>query len=521
MQRSYKRNIGLVPLTLLLSITAAFGTVAVVFGNDGASEAKSLGDLSGPWQLFIDDSLVAEKSNLQRTYHAFEKYGDNPLLVADQPWEGDIAYVYGTILPAEDKASGYRMWYHSYNATDKYYRHLYATSIDGINWEKPGLGQVNYNGSTDNNIIYQRTSEQHLPQVIHTPWETDPAKRYKLIDYDYGRTPPNYTTSGFYGAFSPDGIHWTGTSSPPSTILDDPGDVGNFVWDPHAARYLGYPKIFTQVGDYNRRCAGISSTKNFEQWPQTRLLLAPDEIDDQWTDGNINNTRTEFYGLSGFAYESGYIGFLWIFHITDGLNDGPIWCEVVSSCDGENWIRQEPGSNGRMPILALGPDGSWDDAMVFTPNHPLVEGDRIKLYYGGFDTTHGKIESNAAIGLATLRKDGFASLDAGEQTGQVTTKPLADAAGAVRVNCNAAGGWVKAAVLDSAGKIIPGYGIDDCDAVRADGVDLAITWGPRNKLPVAAGPLRLRFELQNASIYSFAAGDTLIRSVKQPERRDE
>jgi len=52
--------------------------------------------------------------------------------------------------------------------------------------------------------------------------------------------------------------------------------------------------------------------------------------------------------------------------------------------------------------------------MVFTATHPLKEGDTLKLYYGGFDYPHAQPKYwHAKIGLATLRKDGFASLDAG------------------------------------------------------------------------------------------------------------
>ena len=36
--------------------------------------AKSLGDLTGPWHLFLDDYLVKSKVNIVRTYHPFVKY---------------------------------------------------------------------------------------------------------------------------------------------------------------------------------------------------------------------------------------------------------------------------------------------------------------------------------------------------------------------------------------------------------------------------------------------------------------
>jgi hypothetical protein len=235
------------------------------------------------------------------------------------------------------------------------------------------------------------------------------------------------------------------------------------------------------------------------------MVLVPDEFDDRWvTADSAENAHTDFYGLCGFAYESMYLGFLWMFPITNGKNDGPIFVELVTSHDGVHWERQE---KPRPPMLPLGPDGAWDDGMLFTPNHPLVEGGRIKLFYGGFDVTHGSGGGSAAIGLATLRKDGFASLDAGEDEGIVTTKPLQGAAGPLRINFRAPGGSLMAEVLDSNGNIMDGYGRNDCIPLTGDDVDAKVSWKSTDVLPETAASLRIRFILRDASLYSFRAGN--------------
>ena len=202
-------------------------------------------NLTGSWQLMVDDYLIEKKEHVTRTYHPFDKYDGNPVLIADKPWEGKISYVYGTVLPSE-QGTGYRMWYQSWTGD---YINLYATSQDGITWEKPELHIVDYEGSNDNNFFLRRTEEDALPQVIYTPWEKDSTRRYKLLNYDYGRTPPDNLVSGFWGAYSADGIHWTDVAQNP--VLKDPGDVGNFVWDTHTEQYIGYPKIFAPVRGFN------------------------------------------------------------------------------------------------------------------------------------------------------------------------------------------------------------------------------------------------------------------------------
>ncbi|HPO12587.1 MAG TPA: family 10 glycosylhydrolase [Candidatus Hydrogenedentes bacterium] len=452
------------------------------------------GDLTGSWQLFVDDGVIAEKANVTRTYHAFEKHPGNPVLLPDKPWEGCTAYVYGTVLPGED-GTGYRMWYHAWDG--KEYRNLYATSPDGLHWTKPELGLVTYGDNKQNNILFRRTAEDHNQQVIYTPWEKDPNRRYKLMNWDYGRTPPKNIVSGYYGAWSPDGIHWI--DAPKNPVLRDPvGDVGNFVWDAHAKRYMGYPKQFTEVRGFRRRCVGFAETRNFESWPAPAFVLAPDEFDDRWVEKP--GQHTDFYGLCGFAYESMYLGFLWIFRITAAGDNGTIFVELVSSRDGVHWTRQE---EPRPPVLPLGPSGAWDSGMVFTPNHPLVEGNVIKLFYGGSDATHAVVSAKSAIGMATLRKDGFASLDAGAEEGSVTTIPLHNTHGALVVNYIAQNGLLQAEVLDDKGAVIAGYGREDCLPLSGDSVNQPVLWKTQKILPAATENIQVRFVLRNASFYSF------------------
>jgi hypothetical protein len=464
-----------------------------------AERTREAGDLTGPWQLFIDDSVVEGKSGVTRRYHAFRKHPANPVLRPDQPWEGKVAYVYGTVLPGE-QGSGYRMWYQSWAAGE--YRTLYATSRDGLNWEKPALGLVDFAGSRENNLLLPGTQPWHQPQVIWNQAEKDPARRYALISYDYASSKPGRSVSGFRLAYSADGINWREPA--PGPVLADPGDVGTFTWDAHTKKFLGYTKIFAPVNGYRRRAIGYTTTTDLQKWNPAELILVPDKFDDRWV--TQDRHHTDFYGLSAFPYESGYVGLLWIFRITDGIKDGPIFVELVSSRDGVNWNRQE---GDRPPVLALGAEGAWDAGMVFTPNHPLLEGDTLKLYYGGFATTHGANEAVGAIGLATLRKDGFASLDAGDGVGIITTKPLRNARGELRINALASAGWVKAELLDHQGRVLPGYGLADCLGANGDGIDQPITWRQQARLPEKSDGMTIRFSLRNSALFSFYAGERL------------
>jgi hypothetical protein len=468
---------------------------------------RSLNDLSGPWQLFIDDSILVEKVNLTRTYHPFQKYAGNPVLVGDKPWEyGDklpgqgIVYIYGTVLPNES-GPGYRMWYaclpwYSGTAPAGASHTLYATSTDGITWTKPNLGIRTWNGSTNNNMFFDRTVGSGISSTIHTPWDPDPARRYRFMNKDPG---------GYWAAYSADAVHTVDSVNNP--VFTGGSDVGQFMWDPFNQIYRGYVKNgWMDWNGLQRRAVALTQTTNIESWPTEQLILTPDPIDDRWSSNPVY--RTHFYGLSAFAYESMYLGLLWIFRASDaeGYFVGPVYAEIISSRDGVHWTREE---GNRPAILALGPSGTWDDGQLYTATQPLVEGDTVKLYYGACDQPHGSSLKTTicAIGLSTLRKDGFASLDAGATAGSVITQSLLGAAGTLRVNCTASAGSVRVEVLDRYNTVLPGYGAAECAALTGTGIDQAVTWASHSELPSVPEPIRLRFIVQNASLYSFRAAE--------------
>jgi len=457
---------------------------------------KSVGDLTGPWQLFVDDYLIKWKDNVVRTYHPFKKYANNPVMVTDQPWEHNVIACM-TVLPDED-GSGYRMWYYCWTIREDpdHSRWLYATSEDGIHWQKPKLGLMPWavNGSKENNMVAAGGS------VMHTPNDPDPARRYKAI------APSKYMFSA-----SPDGIHWKPLSKEKAFSA---GDTGRVMWDPLTQMYRGYAKVGGPTGGLRRRAIGYSEGTGYESWPKMRLIMAPDDFDDRWVKpGSVQ--RTHFYNCPVIAYQNMYLGFLMIYRAEDdeGYFHGPIFVELVTSRDGVHWLREE---GERPPILPCGPEPSWDHGMVFASSL-LVVGDEMRLYYSGYDGYHDYLPFHSSIGLATLRKDGFVSLDGGDNPGEVTTKRLQGLRGKLHVNCQASAGLLQVEVLDANGKVLPGYKKMECNEPRGDGADQIVTWAEHDELPAGDEPLRLRFFLKNVSLYSFKA-DGPIEVLDEPAR---
>jgi hypothetical protein len=158
-------------------------------------------------------------------------------------------------------------------------------------------------------------------------------------------------------------------------------------------------------------------------------------------------------------------------------------------------------------LLDIGKFRAFDHGMVIART-PLIVGDEIWLYYTGYDEEHDLLPYHSCIGLAKLRKDGFASLDADEVPGEVLTKKFADVGGTLQVNYNARGGSLRIEVLDENNQVIPGYGREDCEPLTGDAVRQAVRWRSKNTLPTNQGPVRFRFIMKHARLYSFMPGET-------------
>lgn len=204
-----------------------------------------------------------------------------------------------------------------------------------------------------------------------------------------------------------------------------------------------------------------------------------------------------------------YVGLLWVFAATgisrDWQSDEPVcWPELVVSRDGRDWQRVEYGT----PFLPLGPRGSWDRRQIRTASSLVALDDRLLLLYAGTPDPHdgGMVWE---IGSASVRRDGFAAMEARSSDGMLLTKPLRLQEGRLQVNAEVTtDGFVKAELLDGHGNTLPGYSGDRCVPVTSDTLEAPLSWtGNEGRATpvqhVEGGNVRLRFLLKNARLYSF------------------
>jgi len=280
---------------------------------------------------------------------------------------------------------------------------------------------------------------------------------------------------------------WRNREDQPANANVVLSDVNNISWDAKLHRFMGYVKLQVQ----GVRTRGLTESPDGLYWSKPHLILRADDRD---------RPGDQIYSMVAFPYQSLWLGFIGLYHAgTDERMD----IQLVSSRDGRVWER-----HFRDPFLPNGPEGSWDWGVVhMAANAPLLKDRKLYIYYGGLGTRHNVKLQDArqlGIGLATLRPDGFVSADAGDQPGHLVTRPL-DFDGN-RLHVNAAvrpGGEIRVSVLDRRYAPVHGYAVSL--PVTGDAVDLPVRWPQAPDLAAAraAGSVRLRFDLKNASLYGF------------------
>ena len=90
--------------------------------------------------------------------------------------------------------------------------------------------------------------------------------------------------------------------------------------------------------------------------------------------------------------------------------------------------------------------------------------------------------------------------------GEIVTKPLCFEGGNLTLNFETSGvGGVQVEIQDAGGKPIDGYTLADCPPIFGDRLAKVVRWnGPGGDVrPLAGKPIRLRFVLKDADLYSF------------------
>ena len=470
--------------------------------------------------LFLDDDAILYRSGTRRVLQQPRRHADNPVIAETKAWEVAIGYctVYRDI-----KTGLHQCWYQSYSgnhANDPTRRVVvcYATSNDGVVWEKPNLGLFDYNGDHNTNIVLVGNggrSVNYGASVLVDHRDSDTEKRYKMAYWDFvnvaGRQVP-----GLCVAFSRDGIHWVKHSKAPllQGAYGDPtqpplsagsqgeppprpaiSDVIDLMWDSRRDSFVIYSKTWIDAPDGRRfwkRAIIRTESKDFIHWSMPQLIIVPDDGD-----------SGQIHGASVFYLHGVYLATLQRLDLGgfDRGGTGNMPAELALSRDGINWNRS---FQDEMFLPVTGDGETFDAGCLWTSSTPIYLPEEIRFYYGAYPGWNSDLENDSTgIGLAILPRDRFAAIEPTDAIAQVTLKSIQlRNVKRVTINADATDGDVRVELLTAEGYRVAGYTRDQSVIITGNSFRHPVNWEGKMVADLAAGRYQLRLHLKNARLFA-------------------
>lgn len=436
-------------------------------------------------------------------------------LTMDKPWEGN-AVNYVTAFRDGDL---YRLYYRGADVVysrDGYrdsHREVtcYAESKDGIHWTRPVLGLFEFNGSKDNNIVWDGIGRHNFTPFRDTNPAAEPGARYKALGYGDAA---NGNPAGLYAFQSNDALHWSLMSGKP-VITTGKFDSQNLAfWDEARGEYREYHR-----GALKGRDIMTGASKNFLTWSEPVFLqYSPGRISELYTNQVIPYYRAPHL-LLGFPTR--YIDRGWTRSaealprldyrrlrgaksrregtaVTDGM--------FMSSRDGlafEIWPESFLRPGLRTTDMWFYGDAYQNWGLVETKSAIADAPNEISFYV----TENTMQERTAYLRRYTIRIDGFVSLNAPLSGGEMLTRPLLFRGRQLFFNYStSAAGSIRVQIEDASGNALPGFTFADSAELYGDSLRQPVEWklgADVSSLANGRQPVRLRIQLRDADLYSF------------------
>ncbi len=475
--------------------------------------------------LFIDDAFLTEVHHLRRRVNPAIKHPE-PVLQLDAPWDRNPhdSFNYVNVLYDADEKL-FRMWYVVAGRIPGQYweegrKTAYATSHDGIHWDKPIMNMVEIDGSRENNYILPPMLSLNY-NILDDPWDA-PSRRFKVtftVESRESRWANEH--SALCLAYSADGIQWHRPDHVNPILRGVSDDLWGFLYDPDRRVY----QLYTRRVPNLPRDISLYESRDLVNWDDLgRILVGGDTLD--------GPDMFNLHGLAPFFYEDFCLGLLGTMTFQSGAEtytvfnrhpqDSPFQdygikdVQLAWTRDGLNWSRPDD----RSPVIPTGPEGAPDAGAVFSSRtSPIVRNGETWIYYTASaarhtmwsheqtltDLGHDARKTHCCM-LAKMPEDHWVSLDADRGEGWL----LARAYGApsrLLVNADAGRGRVEAEFVTPYGEPVDGFTRADCTGISGDGPDQEIRWSggdPRRLNESHRGGLCLKVYVRNAKLYSYS-----------------
>ncbi|MGC9319968.1 MAG: glycosyl hydrolase family 32, partial [Armatimonadota bacterium] len=374
-----------------------------------------------------------------------------------------------------------------------------AYSDDGLHWRRPNFDHV----LPGSNLVYDRGSRASTVW-LHLDAE-DPSQRYVMFSSRPGAV-----------WLSADGVHWGEPIETAGPMLDRT----TLFWNPFRKLWVYSIKTTYEgkrAGRYWETPALVGHRRStWSEMEQPPLWVGADSADEPREDMGV---PCQLYALDCVAYESLLLGsfIIWRGDYRSNANTEEARRQnelgrpkqnsacIGFSRDGFHWHRPDR----RVFLPKSDEPGAWNWGNSQTAaKSPLVVGNRLYFYVAGraglgFPGNEYQ-DAGGSTGVAFLRRDGFASMDAGPGGGTLTTRPVRFEGQYAFVNVDCPYGELRVEVLDEQARPIAPFDRARCLPISADSTLEPVQWRGADDLSALCGtPVRLRFHLRNGRLYAF------------------
>ena len=269
---------------------AIFLTLLLAAQPVRAGDVLQLGKYGTQRELFIDSHLIGKLSG-DAKQHLHQPNPREVVITTDAPWEGNTCAYY-TIFRDRNL---FRMYYRGshWDTNTKKSTHpevtCYAESKDGIHWTKPKLGLFEFNGSKENNIVWDGIGTHCFVAFKDNNPKCSPEARYKGIARGRPRG-----KKGLYVFQSPDGIHWK-LMHPEPVITEGAFDSQNLAfWDAYTKQYREYHRTFVS----GKRSIMTGTSKDFIHWTKP-LIWSGSELVMNYSTSAAGTVQAELQDAQG------------------------------------------------------------------------------------------------------------------------------------------------------------------------------------------------------------------------------
>ncbi len=463
---------------ILLLIAVATGSSCALHAADSPSTVRDIGSRR---ELFVDKFLIERLNNASLKLHEPTKVPrpKSPLIGA-----------YVTVIKDGDL---FRAVYRSYDPAYKGEQYdgnpgemtCYAESRDDHEWTQPKLGLVEINGSRENNVILRASpfSTNFSPFLDDRPG-VPKEQRFKatagLSDHAVKHAQKTKTSEavgikgGLYTFVSPDCVHWKQLSSEPAITLTEFGFDSQNVsfWSPIENQFVCYFRSWQN----GLRSISRAMSPDFATWSKP-VALAPNLPGE-----HLYTSQTHPY----FRAPHIYVALPTRFHPSRGDSTDILLMTARGNAPYDRTFREAFIRPGLDP--ARWGNRSNYAALNVVPTSPT----EMSIYHVGSGDRY------------VLRTDGFASVHAGAEVGELVTRPLRfTGKELVLNNSTSAGGSVRVEVQDESGKPIPGFSLADSRPHIGDAIEQPVSWKTgSNVSPLANKSIRLKFVMQDADLFA-------------------